>query len=121
MADRGFTIKDLLDKKGVSLNIPPFMDGRQQLPSSDVQLGRSIASFRIHVERAIGRIKRFAILQGTFPLSMARLANQIVCICAWLTNFHPVLISQPTETVEDVDRYFLSLSDSDSEWLSDED
>lgn len=121
MADRGFTIKDLLYQKGASLNIPPFMDGRQQLPSSDVKFGRSIASLRIHVERAIGRIKQFGVLQGTFPLSMVRLANQIVCICAWLTNFHPVLISQPHDTVEDVDKYFSSLSDSDSECLSDED
>ena len=120
MADRGFTIKDLLDKKGASLNIPPFMEGRQQLPTSDVKLGRSIASLRIHVERAIGRIKQFGVLYGTFPLSMVRLANQIVCICAWLTNY-PVLISQPSETVEDVDNYFLSLSDSDTECISDED
>ncbi len=50
------------------------MDGRQQLPSSEVQLGQSIASLRIHVECAIGRIKQFAILQGKFPLSMVRLA-----------------------------------------------
>ena len=56
------------------------MEGHQQLPSTDVQLGRSIASLRIYVERAIGRIKQFAILQGTFPLSMIRLVNQIVCI-----------------------------------------
>ena len=115
MTDRGFTIKDQLAKIGVSLNIPPFMDGRQQLPTSEVQLGRSIASLRIHVERAI---KQFAVLQGKFPLSMVRLANQVVCMCAWLTNFHPALISLPTKETEDVDNYFLSLEDSDSEYVS---
>lgn len=119
MADRGFTIKDQLDKLDISLNIPPFMEGRQQLPSTDVQLGRSIASLRIHVERAIGRIKQFAILQGTFPLSMIRLVNQIVCICAWLTNFHLSLIPPPTKQTEDVDNYFLSLEDCSSDCLSD--
>ena len=70
MADCGFTIKDQLEKIGVTLNIPPFLDGRQQLLSSEVQQGRSRASLRIHVERAIGRIKQFAVLQEKVPLSI---------------------------------------------------
>ena len=54
MADRGFTIQDQLQSIGVALNIPPFLDGKEQLTTSEVQQGRSIASIRIHVERAIG-------------------------------------------------------------------
>ena len=57
MADRGFTIKDQLSQFGITLNIPPFMEGRAQLPASEVKTGRKIASLRIHIERAIGRIK----------------------------------------------------------------
>ena len=57
MADRGFTIKDMLQEVGAELNIPPFMEGRKQLPAKEVQQGRHITSVRIHVERAIGRIK----------------------------------------------------------------
>ena len=56
MADRGFTIKDILKALGINLNIPPFLKGRKQLSSTDVEAGRKIASLRIHVERAIGRI-----------------------------------------------------------------
>ena len=37
MADRGFTIQDLLDTRGVKLNMPPFMEGRKQLPSEEIQ------------------------------------------------------------------------------------
>ena len=81
MADRGFTINDMLKDIGIELNIPPFMEGRSQLPAKDVQEGRRIASVRIHVERAIGRMKNFAILQGTFPISMSRIINQVVCVC----------------------------------------
>ena len=44
------------------------------------------------MERAIGRLKTFRILKGTFPITMARLVNQIVCVCAWLTNFSPALV-----------------------------
>ena len=50
MADRGFTIKDMLKDIGIELNIPPFMEGRSQLPAKEVQEGRRIASVRIHVE-----------------------------------------------------------------------
>ena len=57
MADRGFTVRDLLAEKGITLNIPPFLDGKQQLASEDIQRGRQIASLHIHVERTIGRIK----------------------------------------------------------------
>lgn len=107
MADWGFTIKDQLQEIGIDLNIPPFLEGRLQLPSEEVQRGRQIASLCIHVERTIGRIKTFGILSGTLPLSMAHIANQVVCVCAWLSNFHPTLIAAPTEIFEsDVDQYF---------------
>ena len=57
LADRGFMIEDQLGELGVKLNIPLFLEGRTQLPLSDVKKGSSIASLRIHVEHAIGRIK----------------------------------------------------------------
>ena len=119
MADRGFTVQDQLQSIGIKLNVPPFMEGRQQLPPEEVQEGRKIASLRIHVERAIGRIKNFSILKGTLPLCMARLANQIVCVCAWLTNFQPALVPLPEheaeESEDEVVDYFQSLYGSDSD------
>ena len=116
MADRGFTIKDMLKDIGIELNIPPFMEGRSQLPAKEVQEGRRIASVCINAERAIGRMKNFAILQGTFPISMSRIINQVVCVCAFLTSFMPALVP-PLESLkdEDVENYFQALS-SDSEY-----
>jgi len=79
-----------------------------------VDKGRKVASLRIHVERAIGRMKIFSILKQTIPISMARLTNQIVFVCAFLSNFQPALVALPAEqsdsTVED---YFEQLSDKD--------
>ncbi len=69
MADRGFTIRDQLSSKGVSLNIPPFMDGKQQFTPQEIKVGRGIASLRIHVERVIGRIKNYSILKGTLLIT----------------------------------------------------
>lgn len=111
MADRGFTIKDMLAEKGVELNIPPFLEGRKQLPAEEIERGRRIAALRIHVERIIGRIKNFAILNGTLQISMIRIANQIVSVRAWLTNFQPVLIplASDSSTEEEVEKYFQSI------------
>ena len=99
------------------------MECRQQLPSEDIEAGRKIASLRIHVERAIGRIKTYRILTSTIPLSMARLRNQIVCICAFLSNFHPALVPQPPKVSSeaDVDKYLEELSDSENEVTSESD
>lgn len=112
MADRGFTIQDQLQNVGVVLNIPPFLDGKQQLSVSEVQQGRSIASLHIHVERAIGRLKNFTILKGVFSLKMARLVNQIISVCAMLTNFFPPLVPPPIDRNEELDLCSLESSDT---------
>ena len=120
MADRGFTIKDMLDNIGIKLNIPPFMEGRRQLPASELSEGRKIASVRIHVERAIGRIKSFQILKHTIPITLAGLSDQIVTVCAFLSNFKPVLVppaelysEDEFDSSSDVEDYFAELSESE--------
>ena len=93
-----------------------FMEGRSQLPASQVQEGRKIASLRIHVERAIGRIKNYYILKGTIPISMSHLVNQIVCVCAFLSNFRPALVPPPHLLSDsDVEEYLNALSDSNDD------
>ena len=67
MADRGFDLEDDLPT-GVTLNIPAFLDGKDQLSAEDEIVTRRIASVRVHAERAIARIKSFRILKQVFPL-----------------------------------------------------
>ena len=62
MADRGFNIQDDLTPLGVRLNIPPFLKGKSQLEENELIETRRIASLRIHVERAMERIKNYHIL-----------------------------------------------------------
>lgn len=93
MADRGFDIADLLSPKGVHLNIPPFLHAKDgQLTPEQVEETRRIAEVRIHVERAIQRIKSFQILQGTIPLSLHDLVEDIFWTCSILTNFQTPII-----------------------------
>ena len=83
MADKGFTVRDQLSEINVGLNIPAFLN-EKQLSAEDVEKGRKISSLRIH---AIARIKTFQIFKGTIPISMARLANQIIFICVFYRIF----------------------------------
>ena len=93
MADRGFTIEDLLIPLDVRLNIPPFLGEQGQMEGSEVVETQQIASLRIHIERAICRVKEFDILSGVMPASVAASANQIWTVCCLLTNFQNPLIS----------------------------
>lgn len=91
MADRGFLIRDMLARRSATLNIPPFSMGKQ-LSSRAVTKTRRIASARIHVERAIGRLKTFKILQGVMPLKLHALFDQIVGVCGVLCNLDTQLV-----------------------------
>jgi len=86
MADKGFTIGDLLPKN-CTLNIPPFLSTKIQFSSSEVEMTQKIAKLRIHVERAIRRVKEYHIFDTVIPLSMASSVNQIWYVCCLLTNF----------------------------------
>lgn len=92
MADKGFTIQDLLPL-GTSLNIPPFLGQFEQMSPENVIRTQQIASVRIHVERAINRIKNYRIWNGVIPLSLFGLVNQMWSICSFLSNLQDPLIS----------------------------
>lgn len=56
-----------------------------------------VANLRIHVERAINRIKFYCILKGVLPVTMLQHADHIVKCCAALCNLKPVLIKKKPE------------------------
>ena len=89
MADKGFLIQDLLQPLRATLTIPPFLSKTKslQFTSKEVTETQQIARLRIHVERAIRRIKEYQIFENVLPLSLAGSVNQIWTICCLLTNF----------------------------------
>lgn len=93
MADKGFTIEDILPL-GVKLNIPPFLRANAQMSAEDVIRTQQIAGLRIHVERAINKIKNFLIWKGEIPLSLFSVVNQMWSVCAFLCNAQDPLISE---------------------------
>lgn len=91
MVDRGFDIYAIVPAS-ITVNMPPFLAGRDQMTAAETEETMSIASVRIHVERAIGRIKTYHILDGTFPNTLSPYATQIATVCGFLTNFLPPLL-----------------------------
>uniref|UniRef100_A0A3Q1B8J6 DDE Tnp4 domain-containing protein n=1 Tax=Amphiprion ocellaris TaxID=80972 RepID=A0A3Q1B8J6_AMPOC len=92
MADRGFPIQEDLLFKMANLVIPPPSSGLEQMCSQNVAQTKKVANVRIHVERAINRLKWFHILSSTLPVTMAHLFDDILIICAALCNLLPPLI-----------------------------
>ena len=79
---------------GVSLNIPPFLGTSTQMPPEDVVRTQEIARLRIHVERAINKIKNVHIWDSVIPLNLFGIANQMWSVCAFLCNIQdPILTS----------------------------
>ena len=88
MADKGFNIADLLETKGITLNIPPRKKEEQFDNTKLIEI-RRIASLRVHIERAFGRVKIFKIL-SSIPNNMAESSTEIFITCALLTFNHPL-------------------------------
>ena len=80
MADKGFLIQHLLIPRGIQLNIPPFLQSNSRMPASNVFLTKKIARLRVHVERAIGRVKELRILQDNLSASMWDSVNKLICL-----------------------------------------
>lgn len=92
LADRGFTIHDLVEAKKAHLNIPPFLSGRSNLTAQEEMQTKKIAKQRIYIEHAIGRLKKFRILQRILPLQLRTNISQILFVCACLVNFQKPIV-----------------------------
>lgn len=98
MADRGFQIQEELLLRFCKLVVPPGARLKSQMTSAECRKTKDVANLRIHVERAINRIKFYRILKGTLPITMLRHADDIVLSCAALCNLKPVLIKKKKQS-----------------------
>ncbi|XP_029835232.2 uncharacterized protein LOC115319400 [Ixodes scapularis] len=94
MVDKGFLIEDVCESCLIEVIRPPFLQ-QKQLSKAEALRTKKIATARVHVERAIQRIKIFKILSQKMPWSMVPLADDIVCIAAALVNLSkPILVDK---------------------------
>lgn len=93
LADKGFLVHDILPP-GVSLNIPAFLPSvNRQFTSEQVLQSRAISIARIHVERAIQRVKEFNILD-CIEHHHRQFANKNFQVIVALVNMQAPIIAQ---------------------------
>ena len=86
MADKGFQISQECAASQVELIIPPGRQGQTQMLSCKVLKTKEIAQCRILVEQVIRLLKCFRIVSQEFPLSLVSHVDDILVICAAVTN-----------------------------------
>ena len=89
MADRGFAIQDLCSLKGIYLN-HPAQKLSDQFTQAEVAYNFDIASTRIHVERFIGRVREWSILNAVWPVQQMDLLSS-----TWQALCHIVNLTMP--------------------------
>jgi len=108
-ADRGFTIHHLTYALGIGMLMPPKMQrGVQFFSQEQAEETSKIANKRIHIERAMKRIKAFKYLTKVIPFDQFDILSHIVFVIAFLSNLQPPIIDSDTVN-----------QDSDSDQLSD--
>ena len=92
LADRGFTVAEEVATQGAALKLPKFTKGKTQMPQQDIEHSQQIASLRIHVERVIGRMRKFSILQSVIPLKQVDLLDYVMVIITAMVNISPSVV-----------------------------
>ena len=59
---------------------------------------KDVANLRIHVKRAINRIKTFRILKTVLPITMMHHCDDIILTCSALCNLRNILFSESSKT-----------------------
>ena len=68
---------------GATLKFPHFTKGKSQFSGKEVDTSRQLSNVRIYVERFIGQVKKFRMLQNIVPLTQIDLLDDImVIVCA---------------------------------------
>ncbi|CAN7946682.1 unnamed protein product, partial [Ixodes hexagonus] len=92
MVDKGFKLNNI--PSGVRVHIPCFRKpGEPQMQEDELVHTQRVASARVIVERVIGRVKQFHILDRPFPITMIDIAEQVFHVCCYLSNFRGPLIN----------------------------
>jgi hypothetical protein len=85
--------------KGAQVVVPSVTKGKSQLSAKEVEESRFMSRARSHVERVIGRLKDFKIIQGTTPLTIVKrvddgdtTCDKIVRVISGIVNLNDRLL-----------------------------
>ena len=99
LADKGFLLHDVLPR-GVFLNVPAFLSSKGKLTKEEAIFSRKISQCRIHVERAIERLRNFRILDK-ISTNLRPFSSILVQVCAALVNLQTPIIKGVIKYTDD--------------------
>ena len=94
LADRGFLVEEKLVTRRAVLRITAFTRGIKQTTGKDIDISRQIARVRIHVDRVIGRLKKFKILNTTIPIAQLNLTDNIMVTIAGIISLNASFVKK---------------------------
>ncbi|XP_068720849.1 uncharacterized protein [Montipora capricornis] len=100
-ADKGVIVQHILDNYGVIVETPEKLSGQKQFTSEQDIHNRKNGQARVHVERAIRRVKVFRILKGNLPIRYVHHISKLSKVRCGLTAFLPPLVSASSELLEE--------------------
>ncbi|KAF4525177.1 hypothetical protein B566_EDAN013411 [Ephemera danica] len=92
LADKGFLVQDELIKMKVKFVMPSFKSSESQLTSAEVMHSQNVSNLRIHVERVIGPIRNFKMLNDIVITRSFKTINYIVQTCCGIVNLNPPIV-----------------------------
>ena len=93
MHDRGFNLSEECASRFITVSVPPGRRGSAQMTPAEIVKTKKIANMRILVEQVIRRLKLFRILASELPLTLMKCFDDIVVVCAALTNMRKPIFS----------------------------
>ena len=93
LAVRSVNIAEALAAHSAIFKISHITKGKSQISGKEVDNSRKILNFIIHVERVIGRIRKFPILQSTIPILQVHLLDNVMSMIAALVNINDSVVS----------------------------
>lgn len=87
MAHKGFTIGDLIEPIGCKVTMPTFLSSKGKFSKKGIDSSKQVHNLRVHVERAIRRVKELHFCDRIIPLTVAGSINQMWTVACLTTNF----------------------------------
>ncbi|XP_077497663.1 uncharacterized protein LOC144108263 [Amblyomma americanum] len=94
MVDKGFCIDDMCAIRGLGVVQPPFLRSEEQFSAEDATKTVHIARARVHVERAIQRMKVFKVLKGPILWDLVGALDKVMVVIAGIVNLSAPILSE---------------------------
>ncbi|CAF4527466.1 unnamed protein product [Rotaria socialis] len=97
-----------MESLGLNVALPPFLNGRRQFTTTEVNQSKYVTKVRWVVEAVNSRIKQFKYLANTIPNSaLPHLEHDVSIVCAIINRYRPPIKTSNAEDVAIAEKMIL--------------